>query len=101
LSLERAANATVAALPQARDARQAVSGLRVPHTHVARQAAAHQQHAVAGQALDVHEVPAQHQRRDLGLGRRVAVVVTGQLPAPPPAGPLSALLSVGPRRCVC
>lgn len=40
-------------LPGARDAREAVPGLRVPHAHVARQAAAHQQHAVAGQTLDV------------------------------------------------
>lgn len=56
-------------LPRARDAREAVPGLRVPHTHVARQAAAHQQHAVAGQTLDV-----------LREGR-------GQLWAPPPARP--------------
>lgn len=38
-----------------------------------------------------HEVPAQHQRHDLRLGRRVAVVVTRQLPAPPPAGPAPGL----------
>lgn len=35
------------------DAGEAVSGLRVPYTHVACQATAHQQHPVAGQTLDV------------------------------------------------
>lgn len=34
-----------------------------------------------------HEVPAQHQGHDLRLGRRVAVVVTRQVPTAPPAGP--------------
>lgn len=38
-----------------------------------------------------HEVPAQHQRHNLRLGRRVAVVVAGQLAAPPPAGPAAGL----------
>lgn len=40
-------------LPWARDAREAVPSLCVPHTHMARQAAAHQQHAITGQTLDV------------------------------------------------
>lgn len=38
-----------------------------------------------------HEVPAQHQGHNLRLGRRVAIVVAGQLPPPPPAGPRAGL----------
>lgn len=40
-----------------------------------------------------HEVPTQHQGHDLRLGGRIAVVVTGQVSAAPPARP-AALLPV-------
>lgn len=67
-------------LPGAGDAREAVPGLCIPHAHVARQAAAHQQHAIAGQALDVLRGTAGH-GHGLGCSRAPA------RPPPPPPSP--------------
>lgn len=41
--------------------------------------------------LTYHEVPSQHQGHDFCFRRCIAVVITGQLPTPPPAGPCTRL----------
>lgn len=70
-------------LPWARDTREAIPGLCVPHTDVSCQATAHQQHAVAGQALDVLREP--------GVG-------VGQAPALPCLAAVPLLTMRWPRR---
>ena len=65
-------------LPWARDAREAVPGLCVPHADLACQAAAHQQHPIASQTLDVlHE----------GAVLAQAKAMTACCPRTPPPSP--------------
>ena len=73
-------------LPRVRDAGEAVSCLRVPYAHVPCQATAHQQHAIAGQTLDV-------------LWERGVDMGTGGGTARPPAPPAPPTLTLRCPRC--
>lgn len=64
------------------DAGEVVSNVCISYILVACQATAHQQHPIAGQRLNVHEVPMQHQGHDLHLRWPAAVVTAGQHPIP-------------------
>lgn len=70
-------------LPQVWDASEAVSSLRVPHTHVACQATAHQQHPITGQTLDV----LREHSMDMGTGAGVCAAQASGAPSSHPCSP--------------